>query len=349
MKNVTIQQNTSYTETVSSVLIDKLFNLARNNEITMELSGRLSTNAAYEDSVEYLTNKFKNLYIDVKDSNYYIRFADSVFEQICVSNFSTDKIGVTKQDLSSVQRIDNEFATLDIKTLTDPQYFTNTRITINRLYYITPPSNAGEIINPSGIDIKMPKAELNFTGAAIGSNEFGKNLKINNFDWNGAVVSSNNYIFWVCRFDWNDSFIPDMTDLSNVLLFRACVTDKVIYREGIKKTNDDFNGCDIPYIVFPSTIQHIGRFFDDFRRDGSWGGAVVFKSVNPPEFNDSTTQWPRLPNNIYVPDNSYEKYKNLDHPLWIRLGIGDLITKMSEAPQTIKEICGITQEDIDRV
>lgn len=83
--NLTIKQNNQVTEQVTSELIDKLYNLTKEdvaNGITAiatvpsgGLQGRIEAPAAYEDAVAYLNTKFgPNLVVSALF--YYIRFAD---------------------------------------------------------------------------------------------------------------------------------------------------------------------------------------------------------------------------------------------------------------------------------
>jgi hypothetical protein len=58
MTSLNIQQSTSSSETVTSAIIEKLYNLAinstvedENNSLEMSLTGSIYTNAAYETSV----------------------------------------------------------------------------------------------------------------------------------------------------------------------------------------------------------------------------------------------------------------------------------------------------------
>jgi hypothetical protein len=52
----------------------------------MSLSGSIYANAAYESSVLYLRAKFPNLTINVRDNNFYIKFADRTVENVLVAS-----------------------------------------------------------------------------------------------------------------------------------------------------------------------------------------------------------------------------------------------------------------------
>lgn len=109
MTSLNIQQSTQSSETVTSALIEKLYNLAinstvedENNSLEMSLTGSIYTNAAYETSVQYLREKFPNLTITVRDNNFYIKFADSEVERVLVNHVSSDGIGMSKTDAQNL-------------------------------------------------------------------------------------------------------------------------------------------------------------------------------------------------------------------------------------------------------
>lgn len=397
MTNLNIQQNTSGLEIVSSSLIDKLYKLAlsskvtdENNQLTMNLSGNLQSNAAYEDAVEYLLSKFPDLHITITNNNYYIRFTDSKVEEICKTNWSKDGIGVTKQDLSTVTELGGVFSDLDIKSLVDLKHFKpeNYIIRINAygLYnidylYNQIISRYGDefnratngnplLIYQDGLDIEMPTSSaINmYSNNSVLFGAWYQNnndrtekmmLNINSIKWNGSYISSvynsATCLYSRCKIKWSDSILPDQTEFTNYILFKRCVIDKVIFREGITRTDQYFYTCDVPYIVYPSTIQYVGHVFDSFRRDApsttNNTGCVVFKAVVPPETPSSSTwndNYPKYPQYIYVPDGSVQAYKTAGGPYWGSDKVISRITPMSSMPQQLREILEITDEDIYR-
>ena len=104
MTSLNITQSTSSSETVSSALIEKLYNLAitstkedENSSFSMELTGSIYSTSAYESSVLYLREKFPNLIITIRDNNFYIKFADQEVERVLInSDISSDHVGVSK-------------------------------------------------------------------------------------------------------------------------------------------------------------------------------------------------------------------------------------------------------------
>lgn len=386
MKELKIEQNESLIENVSSSVIDKLYRCAleskvadESNDFEMSLSGNLQAPSAYEDAVLFLTAKFPKLHITIPNNNYYIRFADPKFEEICLNNFSADKVGVTKTDLNKVSEITNQFADIDINTLADFQYLTATAITIKQNYgfyycnnftdqikkkYGESAYNSANrqnpiVIHPEGVDIVFPKSNIYIEGqgSALGSNDYRVRLKVNSVNLNGCTITPINntygqsFLYIGCEFEWNDNLVPNQTSFNKLSLFTACKIDKVIFREGITYIADYFQGSYIPYIVYPSTIEYI-MDFSNFRRDATGMnevGAIVFKSVNPPDnpYNNNTIYWNR-PSAIYVPDSSVNKYKNEGSGIWTVQTVKNLITPMSQMPKSLQEELGITDEDINR-
>lgn len=109
MTSLNITQSTSSSETVSSALIEKLYNLAitstkedENSSFSMELTGSIYSTSAYETSVQYLREKFPNLTITVRDNNFYIKFADPEVERVLVNSVSSDGVGMSRTDAQNL-------------------------------------------------------------------------------------------------------------------------------------------------------------------------------------------------------------------------------------------------------
>ena len=78
MTHLKIIQNTTNTEQVTSDIIEGLYNVSKNNQLdnSSDLQGRLEATNAYDDAINYLVDKYQNLYISVPENNRYIRFED---------------------------------------------------------------------------------------------------------------------------------------------------------------------------------------------------------------------------------------------------------------------------------
>lgn len=136
MNSLIIQQG-NISENVPSIVIDKLYRLALtskvedpNNALEISLSGNISPVSAYEDAVTYLRNKFPNLTINTPSSGFYIRFADNAIEQLCISNFSSDGVGLSTGDAQSVSKIPGNFAknNTSVVSFDELRYFGNITI-----------------------------------------------------------------------------------------------------------------------------------------------------------------------------------------------------------------------------
>lgn len=134
MTHLRIEQNNGITEQVTSDIISKLYTVAYNSVLdgTSNLIGRLSTTAAYADEAAWLTEHFTDLYINA--DKYYVKFEDPAAQQICVTNYSSDGVGCSVQDLAAVTYMDNT------------TYGANCQITsFNEFRYFTGIANIGEI------------------------------------------------------------------------------------------------------------------------------------------------------------------------------------------------------------
>lgn len=78
MTHLKIIQNTTNTEQVTNDIIEGLYNVSKNNQLdnSSDLQGRLEATNAYDDAINYLVDKYQNLYISVPENNRYIRFED---------------------------------------------------------------------------------------------------------------------------------------------------------------------------------------------------------------------------------------------------------------------------------
>lgn len=389
MKSLKIQQpeyDLETKETVSSYLIDKLYRLAQTMP-SIVLEGNITAKFAYEDAVNYLNSHFENLHVSADD--WYLRFIDPIFEKQCLEAYSADGIGVSVTDLKRVTNLSDVFNDKNISTLEDLGKFEGSDYKGDYLYSFdiyadeildTPGYTSAGIkdritVNPNGIDIIFPKASLALnSGNEMGSHviglggngrRFGKSefsqyktkMLINSADCSNCRFSNshgNSYapiIYRNCEFvnGWDDKIVPDMTDMSQINLFNGCIIDKVIYREGIINVGGGFEYCSVNNVVYPSTIEHLGTFMRNYRRDAGTtnSGAVVVKAVNPPLVTFNTVDYWNAPEFIYVPDNSVNAYQNASG-MWQEEGIKDRIKKMSEMPRLLREELGITDADINR-
>ena len=130
MKHLYIKQNNNV-EIVSSDIIEKLYQISQGEGLdsTSDLIGNLQCTHAYDDAVTYLTTKFKNLQINVT-SGAYIRFADSITQGICSSNWG-DGTGITVAQAAVVTDFSDKFTGKNIKTFKELTNFVNLKMEYN--------------------------------------------------------------------------------------------------------------------------------------------------------------------------------------------------------------------------
>lgn len=378
-----ITQNENVIEqNVTSGTIEKLYNLAitsnvadANNNFPMSLRGNISVPAAYEDSVTYLRSKFPNLVINVPENKYYIRFKDPVISNFSINTYG-DGIGITQSDAAASMN-NNRFwggsgMSSDVKSqvtyLDDFQYFTGITSTEN---IITGFSNAVSITFPSKtfydgsiyyrVIVKNSKniQYINYNNA-----QFVRGLGNNADSSVGAYcpIDGNDVIV-----DWDNSLVPNQTDLDHIELFQSwSKIQKIIYPEGITKIGGRSVGnSSLQYLEFPTTVINIGSAYSFGQSNGHRIGAMVVKATTPPVWygwrpNESGLSgrgfgWDNFPVAIYVPDSAVNAYKSVvnngtdSEQAWASSYIQDLIKPLSELPQIYRDMGTVTQEDIDRV
>ena len=126
MTHLYIEQNTGWTEEVNASIISKLYELASSGDLdnTSDLKGRLHSNLAYQNEVDYLNSNFNELYISADQM--YIKFEDPVVERICATNWG-DGTGITIAQAAAVtrQQIGNTFYNnTSITKFNEFKYFT---------------------------------------------------------------------------------------------------------------------------------------------------------------------------------------------------------------------------------
>lgn len=387
MSNLNIIQSKSSTEQVTSVVIEKLYQLALTSKVadpsssfTMNLQGNISAPAAYEDSVEYLQQKFQDLIINIPVGKFYLRFKDPVIEQWCIAHCG-DGVGVTQADAAGIVK-NSDFWGHDgvmtteergqITSLDDFKYFTGTPSTTSAVMKNI--TNATEITFPSVtftynglysyIVVEGTKKLSNINYANVSfvctpqSNEKGNNGYISVIRGNDTIV------------DWSSDLLPNQTDFYHVRLFQQwSKLQKIIFPEGITRTYESFHGCaSLQYAEFPSTITDLGLWFG-LSQDGSNSYVIVIKATTPPECtyfpnNNDNNQagwgWHKFPTAIYVPDSAVNAYKNVSawtissakhapQLVWVDQNIKDRIRPLSELPASYRQMGTVTQADIDRV
>ena len=131
MTHLNIQQGQNI-EVVTTQIIKKLYEAALSVPEPLEgeqdaayMSGNLQVNKSYRALVEYLTNRFDDLHINVTDS-YYIPFEDSaVLNVLLANNIGSDGIGVTEAEATNATLTNSMFqGNMDITSFNTFKYFT---------------------------------------------------------------------------------------------------------------------------------------------------------------------------------------------------------------------------------
>lgn len=230
MNSLIIQQG-NISENVPSIVIDKLYRLALtskvedpNNALEMSLSGNISPVSAYEDAVTYLRSKFPNLTINTPSSGFYIRFADNAIEQLCISNFSSDGVGLSTGDAQSVSKIPDNFAknNTSVVSFDELRYFGNIR---------------------------------------IGGNAFNGCTNLTSIDLSN-VTNIDGYAFYGCSNLQIKLNIPNLISLGGRVFAGSGITEIENLGYITRITNDagigQFNNCTkLTKVQLPTTIQYI--------------------------------------------------------------------------------------------
>lgn len=389
-----IKQSTDRTETVSSQTIDKLYQLAFEDQnlgitsqldATSDVQGRIEAPAAYEDAVRYLagidpgdTKRFQNLYINIPNQNYYVRFEDPVVSNYCMSLYG-DGVGMTRTALAAVtsnadmwssnhngglKQMSSDLRS-QVTTLNDFQYFIGTGDSGDASQVVSGFNNA--------TSIKFPSCTFVYNGGYTRTLIGGcKNIQTINYSNSIFVCANVNGRFDIIAGndviqDWDSSLLPNQTSFARIQLFNGWKKlQKIIFPEGITATHERFIGMkSLQYAEFPSTVTDLGSGWNLGRDSAHRLPCMVVKAVTPPIWsgwnpNDTSQSgrgfgWDQLPLAIYVPDNSVTAYTSItsngtnSESVWASPDIQAVIKPMSEMPQLYRDMGTVTQEDIDRV
>ena len=383
-----IKQSTSGTETVSAQLINKLYELAYEDQTlgitsqldaTSDVQGRLEAPAAYEDAVRYLVGidagdpkRFQNLYITIPNNNYYIRFKDPVMAQIFNTEYG-DGVGVTRAQLAAVNNLNGRFQganNIDFFDAEDYdfQYFTGLSNYKRILDFSGHPDGSSVFVNTATYNSSVkilkkkslifPKTTIALSGSSdndvvVRGAYAAKKVEFEHIDMSGTNFINGTVMVYVdCKFE--NVIFPSYTEQTTAFFRSNSILGKFIYPEGVTKAIDNFRACTVSYIEYPTTLTTLNGVFNEFRRDGTGGGCMVFKSVNPPTYVGAFgNSYYRLPNVIYCPANSVSLYQqwaeNLELYNGYKLSQAVTVKSMAEMLQGEREMGTVTQEDIDRV
>lgn len=322
MKHLEIKQSTQNIEIVNSEMIDKLYQLAYENEekgiesqldSTSNVEGNIQAPAAYEDAVRYLVGidagdpkRFQNLYITIPNNNYYLRFQDPVIAQIFNTEYG-DGTGTTQAQLTAVTNLNGRFRAntytdfVGADSYDDMQYLKGIVNPINFLsfsrlddsYYTDTASYNSNTKLIKKQSFTAPPNTFTWTSAGndkvfvSGGNKGTRRVEFNHIDISNAnFICTNNSVrptvFLYVDIPFENVSFPVYTEQTVSFFSNNGTLGKFIYPEGVTQARDAFRACNVNYIEYPSTLQNLD-LFHEFRRDAHVsGGCVVFKSVTPP-------------------------------------------------------------------
>lgn len=289
----------------SSEILDKLANLTDGSYEGLSsdgvagedpipvLDGTLNVYAnVYEDSIEALREKFKKLVLNVV-GEFYVRFKDPVVTSILVSHFSSDGVGLTKEDVENVTDISSYFRdNTEIETFDELEYFTNLNLFHNEAF--SGCTNLKSIKLPVG-----PKLTIIPYDFAVHAGLEGELYIPDNYVTLGGNAFSN-------------TKITSIKGLNHVTKLSAAGFDGCSELETIDGLSDEltaiggntFNNCVKlkSVITIPAGVKSLGnKVFDNCKSIPY----LVFLSETPPTIGYASLG----PSKIYVPDESVQAYK----------------------------------------
>lgn len=194
MTHLNIQQGQNI-EVVSTSIIKKLYEVALSVPEPLEgeqdaayMSGNLQVDRTYKAQVQYLTNRFNDLHINVTDS-YYIPFEDSnVLSVLLTNNIGADSTGITEAEAANATLTSTTFeSNTDITSFGEFKYFTKANT--------NPPNQLFMgCSNLSSIDLSnvTTLSSEEFKGTALTNVVLPENVTTipgNCFSWTGSLVS----------------------------------------------------------------------------------------------------------------------------------------------------------------
>jgi len=127
MTNLNIEQNNEVTKRIDDSLLEHIYNISKglDSSVPQYMKGRLEIVHGYADAIDFLEQKFSDLYI-ISTGNPYIRFKDSYVQQQLANKWG-DGVGLTVQQ-AQVQTSGQQLKTLfarntDITSFDELKYF----------------------------------------------------------------------------------------------------------------------------------------------------------------------------------------------------------------------------------
>lgn len=290
MIHVEIRQNTTGTEEININTLNKMYELAyedQQNNIQSQLDetsifqGRLHSQKGHQSKVDYLMNKYNNLFINIDIS--YIAFADPTIESILLNNNIGDGQGVSITNASSVTTFPNAiFKDSQITQFNELTYFSNlTGISQDCFRNCTSLQN---------IDLSL------FAGSSIGHSAFAYCTTLRSFNKETFSTITNIYsnVFCRCENLEGELHFPNLTTLAvrdYGCWFVKCkkvtkitlghITNLISGSKNNTVERSGFSNCfALRTVDLGDSIQHIGQY--NFLDDTSLQ-SIIIRTNTPPK------------------------------------------------------------------
>jgi hypothetical protein len=268
MKHLLLKQNTTGIEIVTAKIIEKMYTLAKSEELdtSSTYEGNLQVTYTYEDSVSYLlgnkddgTRRFPNLSINVTEGKY-IRFEDPAVEKICATNWG-DGTGITAAQAAAVSSIGTIFTNnTEITSFNEFKYFTN----VTYLTGSNSAANPGAFYNCTLLQkIILPQSIINIKQGCF----YSCSISYINLE-NIKTIESSCFSFCPLNMELN---MPNLTGIFTG--FAGTNITKIInlgYATSISGSGDYYHTYDaacgschyLTEVILPDTMTSITGFID---------------------------------------------------------------------------------------
>ena len=201
MIKLSISQNNEITKPINENIIEFLYQLCKGLDDNVEqyLCGRVEITHGYIDAINFLTQKFEDLYI-ISTNDPYIRFADPNTEAVCVEMFGNGDNGLTITNArSATVTVHKRFYGKSIGSFDEFKYFINihtlpsecfkqcTNLTDIDLINITDLDDRGNFSGCTNLTILKNYQNITRCGGGVFT---GCNL-IGDFDFSNITVINN--------------------------------------------------------------------------------------------------------------------------------------------------------------
>lgn len=266
-------------ESVSSALVAYLYNLANTNQLdsNSNLVGNLYVPGTYQAYIDKLTTDYTDLHITA--GKIYVPFTDPEFGRIMMQYVSSDGIGVSTTDISSITSIDRNAASGTVSNQLGNQFNNNTTLTslidlLKTNITSLATNNYQGCTNVTEIGIP---ASVTSIGSSVCANSGLSKVVVENIDSFCGISSTSTDIFNfgsgcdLYTIQNGEQVKVTELNLSRNLtanaLFKKCKSlESVVVSDGVTTIKDNtFNSCsNIQSVTLPSSTTSINTnaFYD---------------------------------------------------------------------------------------